>query len=139
MNSFFCISKDIVSFSTKRKRLDMIDNQQTIIDSIHLCSLLDSCQSQQRAHGGDKEKEIPRRRKNFREDIVIPLGDVYFRRSYRMKIQSFYILYSILKTELENEFLLQVQNNRRKGSRYHIDLKIRLSAAILFFCWRSSI
>ena len=133
MNKLFRIAKDVVSFSTKRKRLDLIDNQQTVVDYIHLCFLLDSCQLQQRAHGGDKQKEIPRKRKNFREDIVIPLGDVYFRRSYRMKIQSFYILYSILKSELENEFLPQVQNNRRKQSKYHIDLKIRLSAALRFF------
>ena len=74
MNKLFRIAKDVVSFSTKRKWLDMIDNQQNVVDYIHFCFLLDSCQLQQRAHGGDTQKEIPR--KNHMENDQFPTGYV---------------------------------------------------------------
>ena len=72
MNQFFSNSNDDVSFSTKQKRLDMIDNQQTVFNSFYLCSLFDNCKSQQRVHGGDKQTEKPRVRKRFNDNIVIP-------------------------------------------------------------------
>ena len=134
MNYFFRVTKDIVVFSKKRKAIDQLHNEQATLESVSLCSLIVSKhESQQRVHGGVKNIEQTRRRKDFSKDIVIPLGEVYFRRSYRMKVKSFYNLHAILKKELEYEFLPQVQKNRRKNSTYHIDLKIRLSAALRFF------
>jgi len=93
-------------------------------------------EKRQRVWGGDKTKEMPRVRKDFEVDIALPLGPTYFRRAYRMKKESFYRLYSILKKELQQEFIKSdngALKKRRLKSVYYIDLKIRLSAAIRFF------
>merc|ERR1712038_1992 len=54
--------------------------------------------------GGNKNEEIPRVRKDLKKDIIEPLGERYFRRSYRMSVDSFYKLHSILKPSLEAHF-----------------------------------
>ena len=88
-------------------------------------------------HDGDKCKEIQLCCKELEKDIFQPLGNQYSRRAYRMNRQSFYKLFTILKTELEDEFLPFINNitsnARRKDSKYYINLKIRLSCALQFF------
>ena len=54
--------------------------------------------------GGNKREEMPRTRKDLEKDIFLPLGDVYFRRSYRMKKESFYKLHTILAPLLTQHF-----------------------------------
>lgn len=128
-----------ISFSNKRKRLDAVDKENELLINIQFGALLE-CRfrlGQQRLHGGDKCKEILRCRKDLEKDIFQPLGDQYLRRAYRMNRQSFYKLFTILKTELEDEFLPFINNitsnARRKDSKYYINLKIRLSCALRFF------
>ena len=95
------------SFSKKRKRLDAADVNSEIRMKMQFGALLESAQrsAHQRMHGADKGTEKPRVRKNLEKDIFEPLGEQYLRRAYRMKKESFYKLYSILKSELEDEFL----------------------------------
>ena len=128
-----------ISFSKKRKRLDAVDKENELLMNIQFGALLE-CRfrlGQQRLHGGDKYKEILRCCKDLEKDIFQPLGDQYLRRAYRMSRQSFYKLFTILKTELEDEFLPFINNitsnARRKDSKYYINLKIRLSCALQFF------
>ena len=89
--------KAIVAFGNKRKRLDEIDNHQAIIESMQLgAQIAYEHETGHRVWGGDKTQA---------------LGPTYFRRAYRMKNDTFYRLYSILKKELEKDF-------------YNSDLKI---------------
>ena len=98
MNYLFRIARDTVAFSKKRKRMDMLDNQQSILQSMHTSTLIAYLhESKKRVHGGDKAHEQPRERKDFEKDIFIPLGNLYFQRSHRMSKQSFYNLFFILK------------------------------------------
>ena len=128
--------KAIVAFSTKMKRLDEVNNHHAMLESMQLAGrIVYEHEKGQRVWGGDKTKEMPRVRKDFEVDIALPLGPTYFRRAYRMKKESFYRLYSILKKELQQEFIKSdngALKQRRLKSVYYIDLKIRLSAAIRF-------
>lgn len=106
MDSFFRIAKDAAAVSKKRKRMDQFDARESILKSVQLCTLIvDKYKCRQRVYGGDKNLEHPREKKNFEKDISIPLGDQNFRRSYRIKRQSFYSLYFMLKNDLENGLL----------------------------------
>lgn len=126
--------KSIISFSKKRKRMDEQDRHDDLIRSMQIGALIAyEYKHSKQIHGSNKKNELPRVRKNFETDICLPLGDIYFRRSYRMKRQSFYMLYYILEDELKKEFVPNIYNNRRHKSNYHICLKIRLSAAIRFY------
>ena len=114
------------SFSKKRKRLDAADINTEIRMKMQFGALLESAQrsAHQRIHGADKGTETPRVCKNLEKDIFEPLGEQYLRRAYRMKKESFYKLYSILKSELEDEFLPFINSMttkaRRKKSAYYL-------------------
>ena len=54
--------------------------------------------------GGDKKKEMLCVRRDFDHNIARPLGPTCFCRSYGMKKDTFYKLYSILKKDLAKEF-----------------------------------
>ena len=118
--------------------MDEVDTHTKSLQ-MRLCTVLayTNLIGQRRCHGGYKGMEIPRVRKVIETDIFQPLGDQYLRRAYRMNKRSFYKLYWILKTELEDEFLPFINRGtghaRRKKSNYYIDLKIRLSCALRFF------
>ena len=88
-----------------------------------------------RVWGGDKNEEMPRVRKDFEQDIARPLGPLCFRRVYRMRKDSFYILFSFLRRDLASQFYKSHNTTfkkRKQKTRYYIDLKIRLSAALRF-------
>ena len=118
--------------------MDEVDTHTKCLQ-MQLCTILayTNLIVQRRCHGGDKGTETPRVRKDIETDIFQPLGDQCLRRAYRMNKQSFYKLYWILKTELEDEFLPFINRGtghaRREKSAYYIDLKIRLSCALRFF------
>ena len=103
------------SFSKKRKWLDAIDVDNELCMKMQFGALLESAQwlSHQRMHGADKGIEIPRVNKQLEKDMFNILGDQYLRRAYRMKKESFYKLYSILKSELEDEFLPFINSTTR--------------------------
>jgi hypothetical protein len=52
----------------------------------------------------NREENVHRKRKDIERDIFLPLGEVFFRRSYRMTKSSFYELHHILKDDLEAHF-----------------------------------
>ena len=54
--------------------------------------------------GGNKNKELPRCRKDIEKDIFRLLGDYNFRRTYRMKKLTFYKLHSLLHPLLLRQF-----------------------------------
>jgi len=124
----------VVAFTNKRKRMDYEDNQIDIIQSMQTTAILAyEYEFPKRVWGSDKQKEMPRERKNFELDIALPLSPAYFQRLYCMTKESFYILFFILEPELKKEFFISESttfDKRRKSSCYYIDLKIRLSAAI---------
>ena len=135
--------KLIIASSKKRKMIDdLVNHQRTIIQSTQLAPLIAyKYATYQWMWGGDKGKEVPCEQKDFEKDIVQKLGPTYFKKAYRMRTESFYRLFSILKKDLDKEF--NKSNNsafekRRKKATYYIDLKIRLSAAIRFRRWRSA-
>ena len=111
------------SFAKKRKRLDAIDVDKELRIKMQFSALLESVQrsAHQRMHGADKGKERPLVRTNLEKDIFEPLGDQYLRRAYRMKKESFYKLYSILKSELEDEFL-PLRQPMQEGKKVHTTL-----------------
>ena len=84
--------------------------------------------------GGNKNKELPRCRKDIEKDIFRPLGDYNFRRAYRMKKLTFYKLHSLLQPLLLRQFFPKRGGNRhpRKNS-YLINTEIRLSIALRYF------
>ena len=51
-----------------------------------------------------KSSEVPRKRKDFINNIVTPLGAANFRQAYRMHLSSFNRLYEILQPDLEKHF-----------------------------------
>ena len=128
--------KSIIQFSKKRKRHDEEDLHHTVLNSMSMGALLAyQHESNFRIHGGDKGTEIPQKQRDFHNDIVMQLGPTYFRRSYRMKIESFYQLYNILEEGLQMEFGKSKYNcdKTRNKKGYRIDLKLRLSAAVRYF------
>ena len=104
--TLFEFVKIFFSFNQTKTRLDVIDNHAAILQSMNLgCRIAYEHESKQRIWGGDKRLEVPRERKDFNDDIVLPLGPIYFKRSYRMTKHSFYKLYSTLKQDLKKEFI----------------------------------
>ena len=96
--------KTIIAFSNKRKRIDDGNNHQATLESMQPASII-VCEhkSTKRVWGGNKTIEMPRIRRDFEHDIARPLGPTYFRRAYRMKKETFYKLFSILKKDLAQE------------------------------------
>ena len=131
MSSLLELTRRIVLFNKRRKIIDLEDQRQAILKA----EILQTTYSNERVWGGDKSTELPRVRKDFEDDIAMPLGPTYFRRAYRMQKESFYKLYHILKPEMVKHFLKGSNSRKRKrgNSVYHIDLRIRLSAAIRYF------
>lgn len=86
-------------------------------------------------HGGDKKKEFLYERKKFKKGIVWPLSYIYFCYSYHMKKNTFYKLFAVMNISLENKFHPSGKSKKsgKKVPRYHIWLKIKLSAAIHIF------
>ena len=69
-------------------------------------------------------------------NITQPLSPTYFRQAYRMKKETFYKLFSIVRKDLAQDFWtfenIQFKKQQSK-SAYYIDLKLQLSAALCFF------
>ena len=73
-------------------------------------------------------------RKNLELDIMVPLGERFFRRAYRMEKQSFYRLHGLLREDLEKKFFPTSWGGRDiRDSPYLILTEMRLSLAIRFF------
>ena len=88
--------------------------------------------------GGNKNKEIPRVRKDLKKDIIDQLGPYYFRRAYRMNVTNFFRLHSILEPHLLKQFFPHGGGKRDPSkSSYLIRTDLRLSIAIRYFAGAS--
>ena len=101
---------------------------------LQLISLFEACYEDNGKYGGNKEKEVPRKRKHLVKDVFKPLGNYNFRRAYRMSKGSFYKLHSILKP-LHTSFFFPKGGGNRKPSKksYIIDTDMRLGMALRYF------
>ena len=70
--------------------------------------------------GGNKNREIPRVRKDLKKDIIEPLGEIHCHRSYRMSLGNFYKLHSLLKLSLEAHFFPRVDGKRDPSKYSHL-------------------
>ena len=79
------------------------------------------------ALGTGRSCDIHRQRKDFKRDIVPQFGDRFFRRAYRMRLESFYHLHDLLQADLEKQFFPTGWGARDfRSSPYLIQTDMRL-------------
>ncbi len=88
--------------------------------------------------GVTKDSNTHRVRKDLEKDIFLPLGETYFRQSYRMHKESFYTLHNLLSLELKKHFFPKNGGKRCIDTNpYLIKTETRLSIALRFFAGAS--
>jgi hypothetical protein len=60
---------------------------------------------------GNREENLHRKRRDIEEDISLPLGDVSFSCSYRMKKSSFHELHCVLKDKHDSFIQMNMSTN----------------------------